>query len=435
MLKYSIRKLKNGTRVVFVPHADTAAATALVLYEVGSRYESDALAGASHFIEHLMFKGTTRRPDTMTISRELDSVGADYNAFTSKDMTGYWIRLQAAKLSMAVDMLHDMLYRSVFRAKDIESERKVIFEEIRMYEDNPAAAVDDRLEEELYRGSSLARLISGTPDTLNGIGRKELVKYRNAHYVPARTVIAIAGKFEENEVLAQLENTFGKVANRKAAPSFKKFSVSKAGYRAPRVRVEHRETEQVQLAMAWPSYGIGDPRANALKLMTVILGGTMSSRLFMSVREKRGLAYSVRAGASPYQDIGNVTVTAGLSKKRVHEAVRVIVSELVRISKTLVTKEELERAKEYYKGKMVLGLEDSSQLAEWFAKQELLTKRVSTPDERIAATMAVTREDIRAVAQDVFSHARTSFVVMGPFGKDAEKERVRFVKELASLSV
>lgn len=414
MLRHSIRKLKNGMRVVFVPHADTAAATVLVLYEVGSRYETDALAGASHFIEHMMFKGTKRRPDTTTISRELDSVGADYNAFTGKDLTGYYIRLQAAKLPLAVDMLHDMLYKSLFTQKDLDSERKVIFEEIRMYEDNPSSAVDDKLEAELFRGSSLERLISGTVKTMTGIGRKKLLAYRNAHYVPEKTVIAVAGKFDENETLAMLEKTFGTVAKKKAPPAFKKFSVAKAGYRTPRIKVEHRDTEQVQLAMGWPSYGYSDARLHALRLMTIILGGNMSSRLFLEVREKRGLAYSVRASSGPFQDIGNVTISAGLSKERVQEAVMVICKELVRITETLVTKEELERAKEYYKGKMVLGLEDSSSLAEWFAKQELLTKSVATPDERLADTMNVTREDIRAVARDIFRKARTSVSVNGP---------------------
>jgi len=414
MLRHSTRTLKNGMRVVFVPHADTAAATVLVLYEVGSRYETDAMAGASHFIEHMMFKGTKRRPDTMTISRELDSVGADYNAFTGKDLTGYYIRLQAAKLPLAVDMLHDMLYRSLFTQKNLDSERKVIFEEIRMYEDNPSMAVDDKLEAELFHGSSLARLISGTVKTMKGIGRRKLLAFRNAHYVPEKTVIAVAGKFDENETLAMLEKTFGAVPKRKAPPSFKKFSVAKAGYRAPRVVVDRRDTEQVQLAMGWPSYGYRDARQHALRLMTIILGGTMSSRLFMEVREKRGLAYSVRASSGPFQDVGNVTVSAGLAKDRVNEAVRVIAKELARITKSLVTVEELERAKEYYKGKMVLGLEDSSSLAEWFAKQELLTRSVATPDERMAQTMAVTREDIRAVAKDVFRRARTSLAVIGP---------------------
>src|SRR5688572_15889363 len=288
MISHSHITLGNGTRVVLVPHRDTAAATLLALYEVGSRYETSALSGASHYIEHMMFKGTERRPNTMAISRDLDAVGADYNAFTGKDLTGYYIRLQAEKLGLAVDMLEDMLYHSTFKAKDVESERKVIHEELRMYDDNPMMVVEERMEEELYKGSSLGWRVGGTVKTMNGITRGGLTSYRDRHYIPAKTVLALAGRFERDEAVAMLERTFGKVPRRKAPAPFRPFEPAKAGT-GPRVRAEYKDTEQVQLAMGWPAYRYGDPRLAALKIMSIILGGTMSSRLFMAVREKRGL--------------------------------------------------------------------------------------------------------------------------------------------------
>lgn len=420
--------LKNGTRVILVPHSDTAAATLLVQFEVGSRYENTVLHGGSHYIEHMMFKGTERRPSTMSISRDLDSVGADYNAFTSKDYTGYYIKLQADKLPLAVDMLEDMLYHSLYRPKDLESERKVILEEIHMYEDNPLMFVEEIMEEELYNDSTLGWRISGTDKTMHKIMRENLVRYRDAYYVPSRTVISVAGKFDETEVLKMLEEKFGTKTEKKAPKHFLPFSFAKAGYRRPRIRLHHKDTEQVQVAFGFPAYGYEDSRLAALSVMSIILGGTMSSRLFMSVREKEGLAYAIRASISPYQDVGHVVIQAGLAKEPLHRALALIMKELVSLKKKNVTTEELQRAKEYVKGKMLLGLEDSSQLADWFARQELLQKKIGTPEEKLAKLFAVTKEDVRRAANDVFRSSRTTAAIIGPYDDAAP-----FVKHAMTL--
>lgn len=412
MITHELVTLNNGTRVVLVPHRDTAAATLLALYGVGSRHEVGRTNGASHFIEHMMFKGTTRRPNTMAISRDLDAVGADYNAFTYKDHTGYYVRLQAERLGLAVDMLEDMLYHSTFKAKDVESERGVILEELRMYDDNPMMVVEERMEEELYAGSSLGWRIGGTVDTVNGLQRDDLVRHRDRSYVPSNTVLALAGRFERAEALAMLERTFGKVARRKAPAPFKPHR--RPPGRSPRVRAERKETEQVQLAMGWPAHPYGHPRLPTLKVMSIILGGTMSSRLFMEVREKRGLAYSVHATVNPYQDVGNVTVQAGLAKDRFDDAVKVIVAELKKMKDKDVTSEELTRAKEYFKGKTVLNLEESSRLADWYAKQVLLLPRVETPDERVRQIFKVTKDDVRRAAQETFKRATAAVAFIGP---------------------
>ena len=429
-MAYQKAILKNGTRVVLVPHRDTAAATLLVLYEVGSRYETAKLNGAAHFIEHMMFKGTTKRPNTMTISRDLDSVGADYNAFTGKDYTGYYIRLQADKLPLAVDMLDDMVHHSLYREKDIVSERKVIHEEIHMYDDNPMMLVDDLLEEEVFRGSTLGWRISGTDATMNGINRAPMLAFRNAFYVPARTVVAVAGRFDEKEVLKMLEASFGRGAKKREPKSFPKFSVAKAGYRGVRVRLHHKETEQVQVALGWPAYGLADSRLASLSLMSIILGGTMSSRLFLSVREKEGLAYFIRSSMGAYQDVGTFSIQAGLAKAPVHKALGIIMRETAKLKSTLVTTEELTRAKEYVKGKMLLNLEESSNLAEWYAKQELLQRKVASPEEKLARIFAVTREDIRRVAQDILKPSRMTLVAIGPY---SEKDKPAFAKHAAAL--
>jgi predicted Zn-dependent peptidase len=427
MISHKKTELSNGTRVVLVPHRDTAAATVLVLYEVGSRYESLKSNGSSHYIEHMMFKGTTRRPTTMDISRDLDSVGADYNAFTSKDYTGYYIKLEAEKLPLAVDMLEDMLYHSAYRPKDLLAERNVILEEIHMYEDNPMMFVEELMEEELYGNTGLGRRISGTAQTMAGIEREALIAYRDAYYVPSRTVIAVAGKYDEDTVIALLEKTFGVRKEKKPPKPFEPFSFA-TGFTKPRVRIEHKDTEQVQLAIGFPAYGYPHPDLTALHVLSTILGGTMSSRLFMSVREKKGLAYSVRSSANPYQDVGNLVIQAGLAKAKVHQAIAIIMKELAKMKAKPVTAEELTRAKEYLKGKMLLGLEDSSHLASWFAQQELLKRRTDTVEERLAKVFAVTEKDIRRIANDVFRSKRMTMALIGPF-RDAKP----FVKHAALL--
>lgn len=420
MLTFQKTNLSNGTRVVFVPHNDTAAATILVLFEVGSRYESKSLNGGSHFIEHMMFKGTERRPHTIDISRDLDSVGADYNAFTSKDYTGYYIKLQSDKLPLAVDMLEDMLYNSVYRPEDLASELNVILEEIHMYDDNPMMMVEELMEEELYKGSKLGWKISGTDDTMKGITRDPMIKYRDEYYVPSRTVIAVSGKFDQAQIHALLEEKFGKRKETGKAKPFEKFVIAKAGFRKPRIRIKHKETEQIQLAMGFPAYGYGDKRLPATLLLSVILGGTMSSRLFLNIREKNGLCYFIRASSNPYQDVGNFVIQSGLTKAKINQAIKLIIKELIRIKTKNVTDQELNLAREYIKGKMVLNLEESSNTADWFGKQELLAKKIQSPEEKIANLFKVTKDEIRAVAEDLFRSNRMTMALIGPFNDPAE---------------
>lgn len=412
-------RLSNGTRVVLVPGAATAAATCMVLFEVGSRYEEERINGGSHYIEHMMFKGTDRRPQSIDISRDLDAVGADYNAFTGKDHTEYYIRLEAGHLPLAIDMLEDMAFHSAYRPADLESERKVILEEIRMYEDNPAMFVEELMEAEVYRGHPLGQRISGTVETMNGITREALVAFRDAYYVPSRTVVAVAGKFDRRKTLAMLEAKFGKRKRLRSAP-YLPFSAADAKYDKTRVHVRNKDTEQVQLSLGWPAYGLDkDAKLSAMSLLSVILGGTMSSRLFMSVREREGLCYSIRAGANPFQDVGNFTIDSGLAKARIHEAIPLIMSEVRRIRDEDVTDEELSRAKENIKGRTALRLEESAHLAEWYAKQMLLTKKLESPDSKLKKLMRITKSDIRRVAAEVFRPERLSLAVIGPFDDPA----------------
>jgi predicted Zn-dependent peptidase len=421
MSLYQKTILKNGTRVIFVPSHDTQACTVLALFEVGSRYESSKLAGASHYVEHMMFKGTARRPTTMDISRDLDSVGADYNAFTGKDYTGYYIKLNAEKTPLAIDMLHDMLFHSAYRADECRREREVIKEEINMYEDNPIMLAEELLEELVYEGA-LARPIAGTHKTMDGLEREALVKYRDEYYAPSRMIISVAGKIG-SDVMRLIEESFGRVKEPKRAA--RRFTPSTLRSGGPRLALKFKETEQIQFTLGFPGYPYGHPKLPTLSVLSIILGGGMSSRLFTEVRERRGLAYSVRSSLSPYQDVGNLAIQAGLTKAKIDEGIKVILQEIGKVVKSGVTAEELTRGKEYIKGKTVLGLEESSALAEFFAKQELLQRKMETPEEKLAKIEAVTLEGIRAVAREVFRDSRLSASLIGPY-----KEKAPFLKIL-----
>jgi len=408
--------LKNGVRVLLVPDAHTKAATVLALYRVGSRYEQKKYNGVSHFIEHMMFKGTKRRPDTDAISRELDSVGAEYNAFTGKDVTGYWVKIDSRHLPMAMDVLHDMLYASKFDDKELQRERKVIMEEIYMYKDNPMRRIEDLIEENIFRGSSLGWNTAGDKKSMDAVTRKAMLDYKNAYYNPARTVIALAGNIDE-KAFRFIAKNFGSVPKKKNALDYKKFHLAQ---KAPQVVVEYKETEQIQFALGFPSYSYKDKRLPALSVLGNILGGTMSSRLFIKVRSKKGLCYFVRAGADAFEDTGEFMVRAGLTKSRIEEAIKTICAELVKIRDKGITHSELTRAKENIRGKIVLELEDSSNLASFFANQELYTGKIKTPEEKFAEINVVTAADVKAVAKDVIRASRASLALIGPF-KDAKR--------------
>lgn len=402
--------LPNGLRVVSVPAHDTQALTVLALFEVGSRYETARQGGASHFIEHLMFKGTKRRPSPTVISRELDAVGADYNAFTSKDHTGYYIRLDGKRGKLAVDMLHDIVYNSTFQADELERERQVILEEINMYEDNPIMHAEELLEGLLYQGSPLGRVIAGTPETVKSLGRADLMKYQAAHYVPAKTVVAVAGRIEPG-IMESVRELFGSVPK---APS-RSFERAKVRTGKPALNLKFKETEQVLAMIGFPGYPYGHKKLPALSVLLTALGGGMSSRLFTEVRVRRGLAYSVSADASAYQDVGNVAVFAGLAKARVEEGIKVIMNEIAKVADRGLTAAELCRSRDYIQGKTVLHLETSTALAEFFARQELMTGKMETPEEKMAKIAAVTAEEVQAVAAEVFQTKNISASIIGPY--------------------
>jgi predicted Zn-dependent peptidase len=411
--------LPNGFRVHLVPFAGTEAATVYVLFKVGSRYEYEEINGAAHYIEHLMFKGTKRRPSTTDISKALDGIGAEYNAFTSKSWTGYYIKAEASHLPLAVDMLHDMTFNSVYDKKEMDRERGVIVEEINMYRDNPMMRIEELLEERMFEGP-LGWNIGGTEHTMRTMPREKVLAFRDTYYTPDRAVIVVAGKVTKT-LLNDIKKTFGSVKPRKGdAPNEYLASRLRDKDLDLRLTVEQKDTKQIQIAMGFPSYAIGDKRNYAVALLANILGGTMSSRLFIQVRERKGLCYFIRSSNGPMEDVGVFTVQSGLEAARLPLAIKTIKQEITLMAKKGVTAKELKEAKENIRGRLMLSMEDSSDRADWFASQELFQDSVKTPAEHLTAMAKVTPAQVKAVAKDILNLKRMTLAAIGPFANESE---------------
>ena len=406
------RTLKNGIPLFLIPRQDVPSATIMVTVNIGSRYESPDLSGASHFIEHLMFKGTKRRKTSVDISRELDRFGAEYNAYTSKDATTYYVKIDAAELPRAIDLLHDMLQHSLFDAAELDRERGVIIEEINMYDDNPSSKMEDLLEGVVFGGNVLGEPITGPREIIRTIPRKALMAYHAAHYIPSRTAIAIAGTIS-SLAQAKLQTTFGvwREPKKSLTHTIERFQPKHGEWLA----FHAKKTEQAQLGIAFHGYAASAAEVPAAKLLAHILGGSMSSRLFVEVREKRGLCYSVSAGHVSFEDTGAFLITSGLDTTRVHEATRVIWKELQKILKNGVTTTELLHAKEHIRGKMRLYFEDTSNQTSWYLRQWQAFGIPRDPEISLKELEAVTQKQIKSVAKNLFQAKRLFASVVGPF--------------------
>lgn len=411
---FKTHTLKNGMRVIVSPLRDTKAVTVLVLVKVGSRYETRNINGVSHFVEHLMFKGTTKRPTALRITKELDGIGAEFNAFTSKDVTGYYIKAHVDKVDLLIDILSDMLQHSIFNPKEIERERGVIVEEINMYEDNPMMMMEDIFEQTVWGDQPLGWNIAGPKSVIKKVTRKQLVDYYRKYYVPKNMIVSVAGNVTD-DIVDELAAKFNTSRAGRGVFSFKRLS---AAQRTPHVMVKYKDTEQVQLGLGFPAYPYGNKKLYALYLLTVILGGNMSSRLFMTIREKKGLCYFIRAGASPYEDTGVFMIQAGLDKSRIDEAILAILAELKKVRTQGVTAAELKKAKEYLKGKMILDLEASDSVATWLSRQLLFEGKIQTPAEQIARLDRVSTTEVYGVAREIMQQSKLNLALIGPM-KDA----------------
>jgi len=425
MTRPTPHKLKNGMTAILVPQKGAASMTIFVMVRVGARYETKQVNGASHFIEHLMFKGTKRRPTTKILTQTIDRYGAEFNAYTGKDLTAYYMKMSAEHTPLAIDMLHDMLFHSLYDPKEIDRERGVIVEEINMYEDNPRMHLEELLERAIFPDSTLGWSIAGPREVIRTVTRERLIAYRDAYYVPSRMTVVVAGKIVPG-VMGMLEKTFGRVKAPTEAHDHPFAAFCPPPRLAEPIAHQDKKTEQVQLGLAFHGLELTHADLPAATLLGVILGGTMSSRLFIEIRERRGLCYSIRASHEPLEDTGVFTVVAGLDRKRMREAVSAILRELKKTTRTLVDADELRRAKDNLRGRTMLSFEDSATQAEWFGRQWTFLHALETPDEKLRRIDAVTASDVRRVARRIFRPEHMATAVIGPFGPQSIRSMVKW---------
>lgn len=415
---YQKTTLDNGLRVVTARMPRIRSAAISIFVGTGSRYEDGAEAGVAHFIEHLCFKGTERRPSPREISLPIEGVGGILNAATSKELTVYWSKVALPHLPLALDVLTDITANARFDPEDIRKERQVIIEEIHMGRDNPAQRVMELFEDLLWPGHPLGRDIAGSEESLEGLGRARLMAFFGRHYQPANTVVAIAGDIRHREMVAAVRRaTAG--WSRQPRQEFSQYR----GKEGQRLVIEHRATEQVQVCLGLTGVSLLDPRRHALDLLNVILGEGMSSRLFTEIRDRLGLVYSIQSYVDHLLDTGALVVTAGMDPGNLRATVKAVVEELARLKEN-VPEAELARAKELTKGRLLLRMEDSRNVAGWLGGQEVLTGRILTPDEIIALVDAVTAGEIYDVAREVLVGEKLRLAVVGPVAPDEPLEEL-----------
>ncbi len=414
-MQYTKKKLPNGLRVITIPMKDNPTVTVLVLVETGSKYETQAKNGISHFLEHMCFKGTEKRPSAHAISAELDGLGSQYNAFTGQEYTGYYAKSDAKHFAQIFDIVSDIYLNSTFPEAEMQKEKGVIVEEINMYEDMPHRHVHDVFSELLYGNQPAGWNIAGTRENVRNMERKDFVEYKKAHYVPKATTVIVAGKVKEKDVEKEIARVFGSL---KSTPKSDKKPVVEKQVK-PAVALVEKKTDQTHFVLGVRSFDAYDKRRAALAVLSTILGGGMSSRLFIKLREELGVAYYVRAGSDSYTDHGYFAISAGVTNDRVIEVISEILTECTRMKNELVSKEELAKAKEYLVGNMKLELESSDAWANFYGSQEVMRKKIEEPDSVEQRIRKVTAKEVHALAQEIFVDKHINLALIGPFADKA----------------
>jgi len=413
-MMYQKTVLDNGLRVVSSTLPHTRSVTVAIFVGAGSRYESDELGGVSHFIEHMLFKGTERRPTAREIAEAVEGVGGVINAGTDKEVTVYWSKVPVQHFELALDILADNLLRSRFDPEEIEKERQVILEELAMYEDNPSEVAGLLIDQTLWPDQPLGRDVAGTKESVAAITRDAMLDYLHGHYVPENAVLAVAGCVPHEAVVDAAWRMLGDWPR---APHGTWYPAHD-GQPGQRVSLKSKKTEQANLCLGVHGLSSFHPDRYTLDVLNTVLGEGMSSRLFLEVREKRGLAYDVHSYVSHFLDTGAAVVSAGVDPKKVGPTIEAILGELERV-KHDVPEAELRKAKEFIKGRLLLRMEDTRAVASWLGGQELLRGEILSVDDVVRIIDDVTADDLKRVASDLFRPERLNLAVVGPFRSEA----------------
>jgi predicted Zn-dependent peptidase len=409
-MKYERFTLQNGLRLITTQMPGMRSASIAFFFSIGSRYEHDQIAGVSHFIEHMLFKGSRRYTTARQISEAIEGVGGMFNGSTGKEMTSYTARVPGEDLPLVMDVMADMLRHSLFDPREVEKERGVIIEELSATQDDPQEWVNLLADETMWPGLPLGRDDAGSIETVSQLTRQQMLAYLDAYYRPNSLVLSIAGNIDSQQVLQLTERLFGDWAAR----DMPRWAESFPPQDAPRVRMIKKATEQTNLCLATLGLPHNGPDYYTILLINALLGDGMSSRLFQTIREEQGLAYDIGSYLNSYYETGNLVVSAGVDPSQTENAVKAIVAELQQLREVPVASDELERTKAYVRGGILLGLEGTQQVASWLGSQECLQNRVRDIDEVIAQVNAVTAQDIQRVAQTCFAPEWRRLAIIGP---------------------
>lgn len=415
MIQFST--LPSGLRVVTKRLENTQAVTVLVLVRAGSRFETKQINGISHFLEHMFFKGAKKYKNAREVSETIDNIGGDFNAFTGKEYVGYYVKSASQHLDVSLDVLSDMLIHATFDEKEIDKERGVIMEEYNMYQDTPTYQIGWDFEQLVYGDQPMGWDQVGTKDVIMGLPRDEFVAFKQSLYVPKNIVISIAGNIQHEDVVKKIENYFAELPVEEATRDHAALQPLNQG---KKVFLRERKTEQSHICVGFPQVPETHPDFWATKVVSVALGAGMSSRMFMNVREDKGLAYYINSTAEGFTDSGLFTTNAGVDLTRIDMAIGAVIDEYKKIASEDITEKELQKTKEFTKGKMILRLEDSEEYAHLLGKYQVLYGFTREPAEIQAGIDAVTIEDVRRVAEDMFKLEKMYLGVIGPYN-DAER--------------
>ncbi len=387
----------------------------MVLVQTGVEYETKSENGIAHFIEHLVFKGTTKRPKSFDIASELDGLGAEYNAFTSREYTAYYAKVRSEAWKKVFAVISDIYVNPLFDREEIEREKGVVIEEMNMYEDQPSDKAQDLLTECMYGDTPKGWKILGTKETVSSLNREKILAYYKEHYVPERTIVVVSGNCEKEKILPIIESTMGHV--NKNGGKWEK--IPSSGKEEKKEIILEKSIDQTHLAIGYKAYDAHHKNRFALSVLGNVLGGTMSSRLFQKVREELGGAYYVHSGASLHSDHGSFVIASGLDKTKVEIVLEAIRNEIIKCKEVLVSEPELTRAKENLIGTLFLSLETSDEIGHFYGRAETLGLPLNDPSWIKEQIQKVTAEEIRSVAREIFTSENTHLSVVGPVPKES----------------
>ena len=418
-LLYQKTTLDNGLRVLTAAMPHTRSVSIGIFIGIGSRYEAEAEAGISHFVEHLLFKGTPSRPTAREIATAIEGVVGILNGGTDKELTLYWCKVAQPHFPLALDVLTDILLHSKFDPQEIEKERQVIIDEIGLYKDSPSQRADMLLDELLWPNHPLGRDVAGNKESVTAISRDMMLDYVAKQYLPDNTVVVITGDIQHHETITAVSQATGDWTGSSSRSQYSPYKEQPV----PRPHIETRDTEQTHLCLGLPGLSLFHPKRFTLGLLNVILGEGMSSRLFTEIRDQLGLAYSVHSYVEHLLDSGSITIFAGVEPKNLRAAIKAILEQLSQMRES-VPESELTKAKELSKGRLLLRMEDSRSVAGWLGGQEILTGRILSVDEIVSIIDAITADELKQLAEELIVDSQLRLAIVGPIAADEPLEEL-----------